>query len=194
MLSETDWDANLHSENIDQSYQEFMTTLTKALDTHAPITKTTIPFKQVIRQPWMTSGLIKCSRKCDRLYAKSIGKGQNTESCQNFTRYRNVYNSIKRKAKAKYFTDILQNYANDIRKTWRVLNSITGRKNYKSTISDSFFLLTRKLLLMVLVHTLQMSVDNLLMPFPKQISNRHTTQSAHITCTHCTYFTLIRTK
>ena len=87
----------------------------------------------------MTSGLIKCSRKCDRLYAKSIGKGQNTESCQNFTRYRNVYNSIKRKANAKYFTDLLQNYANDIRKTWRVLNSITGRKNDKSTISDSYF-------------------------------------------------------
>ena len=138
LLSETDWDANLHSENIDQSYQDFIATLTKALDTHAPITKTTIPFKQVIRQPWMTSGLIKCSRKCDRLYAKSIGKGQNTDSCQNFTRYRNVYNSIKRKAKAKYFTDLLQNYANDIRKTWRVLNSITGRKNDKSTISDTF--------------------------------------------------------
>ena len=138
LLSETDWDANLHSENIDQSYQDCMATLTKALDTHAPITKTTIPFKQVIRQPWMTSGLIKCSRKCDRLYAKSIGKGQNTESCQNFTRYRNVYNSIKRKAKAKYFTDLLQNYANDIRKTWRVLNSITWRKNDKSTISDTF--------------------------------------------------------
>ena len=26
----------------------------------------------------------------------------------------NVYNSIKRKAKAKYFTDLLQDYANDI--------------------------------------------------------------------------------
>ena len=115
-----------------------MATLTKALDTHTPITKTTIPFKQVIRQPWMTSGLIKCSRKCDRLYAKFIGKGQNTDSCQNFTRYRNVCNSIKRIAKAKYFTDLLQNYANDIRKTWRVLNSITGRKNDKSTISDTF--------------------------------------------------------
>ena len=32
----------------------------------------------------------------------------------------------------------MQNYANDIRKTWPVLNSITGRKNYKSTISDTF--------------------------------------------------------
>ena len=51
LLSETDWDATLHSENINQSYQDFMATLIKALDTHAPITtitNTTIPYKQVI--------------------------------------------------------------------------------------------------------------------------------------------------
>ena len=148
----------------------------------------------------MTPGLIKCSRKCDRLYAKSIGKGQNTESCQNFTQYRNVYNSIKRKSKAKYLTDLLQNYANDIRKTWRVLNIITGCKNDKSTISDTFIVDGKKETNKETIangfgsYFANVGIDNLLMPFPKQISNRHTTRSAHLTCTHCTYFPLIRTK
>ena len=67
----------------------------------------------------MTSGLIKCSRKCDRLYAKSIGKSHGTDAFQDFL-------------------------ANDIRKTWRVLNSITGPKNDKSTILDTFIVYGKK--------------------------------------------------
>ena len=58
--------------------------------------------------------------------------------------YRNTLNKIKRKAKEEYYKNLIEKYQSDIRKTWRVLNSITGRIHDKSSISDTFIINDKK--------------------------------------------------
>ena len=55
-----------------------------------------------------------------------------------YLRYRNTYNIIKRQTKYTRYENLLNRYQNDIRKTWRVLNNITGRSHDTTTISDTF--------------------------------------------------------
>ena len=54
--------------------------------------------------------------------------------------FRNLHNIVKRQAKSHSYEQLLQKYSTDIRKTWKVLNSIIGRTNDKSCISDTFIL------------------------------------------------------
>ena len=87
----------------------------------------------------MTTGLIKSSRKCELLYRNTIGKSRESDAHNKYLRYRNTYNIIKRQTKYTHYEDLLNicRYQNDIRKTWRVLNNITGRSRDKTTISDT---------------------------------------------------------
>ena len=88
----------------------------------------------------MTPGLMKSSRKRNLMYRKTVGKSRDSISYERYLRYRNMYNSTKKHAKHAYYDDLLTRYHNDIRKTWQVLNTITGRKHGKGSISDTFVL------------------------------------------------------
>ena len=85
----------------------------------------------------MTSDLLKSSRKRDILYKKSIGQ---IKSSKEYIKYldRNKLNNFKRHSKNIYYENLLNKYNKDIRKTWQVLNTITGRVHDKSGISDTF--------------------------------------------------------
>ena len=47
-------------------------------------------------------------------------------------------NAIKRRARDSYCGDLLAKYQNDIRKTWKVLNNITGLACTRKSLSDTF--------------------------------------------------------
>ena len=72
------------------------------------------------------------------MYTKSLGKPRNSIQFENYLKFRNLYNVEKRQAKSQYYKQLLQKYSTDILKTWKVLNSIIGRTNDKSCISDTF--------------------------------------------------------
>ena len=86
----------------------------------------------------MTTGLMKSSRKRTLLYRMTIGKDKESNAYKRYIAYRNIYNNIKHKAKEAYYQALLHKYNNDIRKTWKVLNTITGRVSIRSTISETF--------------------------------------------------------
>ncbi len=55
----------------------------------------------------------------------------------NYAKYRNLLNDLK-VAKQSYYSQLLKDYKNDIRKTWGVINALVGKTNDKSSISDIF--------------------------------------------------------
>ena len=59
-----------------------------------------------------------------------------------YVKYRQIFNKLKRIRKKNYYTEIFYKYKNDIRKTWRTLNSISGRSNDKSSLNDTFIINT----------------------------------------------------
>lgn len=134
----TNWNTITRGLNVSDSYDAFTGKLTNLIDEHVPERMSKIPWKAVLREPWMTSGLLKSSSRCNSLYRKTIGLSRDDVAFCRFLNYRNMYNALKRSAKESYYADLLQQYKNDIRKTWNVLNNLVCRRQDKSTISDTF--------------------------------------------------------
>jgi len=124
--------------NIDDAYLNFTQELTNILDKFAPETKISIPASCIIRDPWMSKGLLKSSKTLNKLYKQKLNKDKTHPTHIKYLQYRNMYNKLKRETKLTYYDDLFKKYKNDIRKTWSVLNSLIGRVNDKSTISDTF--------------------------------------------------------
>ena len=86
----------------------------------------------------MSSGLLKSSCTCNTLYRKSVVKSCGHQLTQTYTKYRNSYNQLKRTAKRIYYRNLFNEYKYDARKTWKTINTIIGRTNDKSSITQSF--------------------------------------------------------
>ena len=71
-------------------------------------------------------GLIKYARKRELLYRKTVGKARDSLAYNTYIVYINICNSMKRAAKDSYYENLLKKDQTDVRKTWKVLNSITG--------------------------------------------------------------------
>ena len=84
----------------------------------------TIPAKYVIRENWMTKGLLQSSLNLQTMRKREAGK---TNS--NFYKsYKNLYNRLVRIAKSMHYTALIDRYKGDIAHTWQVLNDITGTR------------------------------------------------------------------
>ncbi len=136
-LTEINW-TYLENMNVNQAYNEFSNKLNNIVEAIAPLQTITIPASHVIRDPWMTSGLINSSRTMNELHKKKLCKDKNHPYYHEYIRYRNYFNKLKQTAKQSYYDNILKRYQYDIRKTWGVINSLIGRSNNKSGINESF--------------------------------------------------------
>ena len=86
----------------------------------------------------MTPGLMKSAKRRSILYRKAVGKARDSTYYIEYVTYRNLFNTIKRRARDSYYGDLLAKYQNDIRKTWKVLNNITGLARKRKSLSDTF--------------------------------------------------------
>ncbi len=138
-LVTTDW-TFLSTLNVEDSFKAFIEKVNLILDKYAPLKTKTIPSKYIIRDKWMTPGLLKSSFVLDKMYKKCIGKSKDSIEHADYVTYRNRYNSLKRFAKKKYYSDMICKFKHDSKKLWATLNDIIGKKNDKSSISDTFII------------------------------------------------------
>ena len=64
----------------------------------------------------MTKGLVKSSQKRDRLYENFL-KNRNPEKELNYKQYKTLFKSLKKKLKKNYYSDIIDSYKYNIKKT-----------------------------------------------------------------------------
>ena len=88
----TQWSngVNLEDMNANEGFEVLHTQLIKILDKVAPEKKITVSTNRVISRPWITKGLIKCSKKQLSLYRDAI-KSQSDQKYQKYTEYRNTF-------------------------------------------------------------------------------------------------------
>ena len=128
----------LNNKNVDDAFVTFTECLQSKINLHAPEkTKTISPYK-IIRNPWITPGLLKSSKTLDKLHKAQLNKPKTHASHIKYTTFKSTYTKLKRKNKNDYYTNLLNNYKNDIRKTWKTLNSIIGRNNGTNNNIDKF--------------------------------------------------------
>ena len=109
------------------------TKLLEYINICAPMKVVRIPAKYVIRENWMTKGLLQSSLNLQKLRKRETGKTNSTF----YKSYRNVYNRLVRIAKSMHYTALIDRYKGDIAHTWQVLNDITG-KRIKSELCVTF--------------------------------------------------------
>ena len=75
-LQHIDWNCLEHS-TTDDAYNTFIQQLNNIMDVCIPKKKVVIPSRFVIRNPWMTKGLVTSSRTSTKLYHKCMKKTKN---------------------------------------------------------------------------------------------------------------------
>jgi hypothetical protein len=104
-LDDTNWDNLLNADTI-QAYENFTSKLNDIVHRHAPEKTVTIQPNFIIREKWMTKGLMKSSRNLNKLYRKCSKKPQTHQSYIHYKTYRNCYNKLKLAAKTIYYSVI----------------------------------------------------------------------------------------
>jgi len=74
ILERYDWTI-LTGLDANSAYNKFLSILTNAIDKIAPERNIKLSPKHIIREPWVTKGVLKSSATLDKLYKKSLNKG-----------------------------------------------------------------------------------------------------------------------
>ena len=129
--SVTELDAN-------SGYNFIVEKVTSVLDAIAPVKSIKIDPSKIAREPWMTVGLIKSSAICDKKFRSSCGLDKDSPKVIQYKLYRNLYNTMKRRAKKEYFINKIEQFRTNAKKMWSILKDITGKNNDKSSCSNTF--------------------------------------------------------
>ena len=120
---------NIHIAKL--AYEQFFNIFQSLYDIAFPI-KTKIMTPLDIQKPWVNDTLIRRIKIRDNLNKLARKKKMNRKV---YTVFRNKVTSELRLAKTKYFEEQFEKYADNIKKTWEVINSvIKSKKNNNSKV------------------------------------------------------------
>ena len=79
----------------------------------------------------MTNGLKKSSKRKQKLYNKFL-KSRSIVDENNYKNYKNLFQKLLKKSKSNHYSNQLNKHKSDSKKTWQIINEITGRKKLSS--------------------------------------------------------------
>ena len=136
-LSSHDW-SGVQSVSVDEAFDTIITTVNQSVQVHCPLKTANISEKNIIREPWMTSGLLKSSKIINKKYRKSLYCDKLSPEYLNLKNKQRIFNKVKSKAKYEYYKEQIDLAKNSSSRTWKILNQLIGKLNDKSGISDQF--------------------------------------------------------
>ena len=123
---EIDWDSYLCNATANESFQLFHNKLLETLDQYVENKTVKLSYKKVIKEPWLTKGIIQANRKQLLLY-KNWLKDKDNIKYERYKQYQKVLRKIKRNCKMNYYQDQCEKYKRDSKKLWQTINNICGR-------------------------------------------------------------------
>ena len=114
-LSEVDW-RNLYSIfKPNDAYEYFLKVFSGIYDLAFPL-KTFSVKRKTLQNAWMTKGLLKSSKRKQKLHEKFVRK-RSPRNENIYKAYKSLFESLKKKSKKNYYTRRLENYQKDIKKS-----------------------------------------------------------------------------
>ena len=105
----------------------------KTIDHFRPENMEKIPAKRVIGQPWLSKGLLKCSKKQLLLYKTALSSKSKIDQ-ERYKHYRNVLKWAKRASHETYYVKRCYELKSNTKKLWSMINNITGKLNDKTCV------------------------------------------------------------
>lgn len=133
-LSAQNWRKVYEAEEVDYAYDSFLQTFLMLYDRCCPIQQSR---KRANRsdKPWLTKGLLNACKKKNFLYKEFI-KNRNKEKEMKYKRYKNKLTDIMRNCKKDYYCKLLDKNKNNIKETWKILNSIIRNQSTSSGLPE----------------------------------------------------------
>lgn len=96
------------------------------------------PNKRIIPiNPWMTPGLLRSRKRKETLALKKLRR-PTLENIENFKKYNNLYNKVRRASMLAHYKNQFKQLSNDIKATWEITREIIGNKKQKAKIPSHF--------------------------------------------------------
>ena len=122
--------------NADKQFDTVHEIILDSLNKYCPIRDRFVSNSKIRRELWVTAGLIISSNKQRKLYQTSIKHGAKPADVANYKNYRNILTKLKRTSKINYYKHKCQEYKNNTKKLWNLINSCIGKHNDKNTVID----------------------------------------------------------
>ena len=131
-LNLASWHEVLNSENANTAFSIFSNIINQIFDETCPVTEVKLKPKELLN-PWMTTSLKKSSKRKQKLYDKFL-KTRSKQDELNYKTYKNLFQKLLKKVKTNYYSSQLKKYKSNTKKTWEIINEVTGRKKLPSDI------------------------------------------------------------
>ena len=122
--------------DAETSFQYFHEKYLAIVDKHAPFQTLTRKQHELELKPWITKGILTSTRVKAKLF-RQFKKSNKPEIYHKFKKYRDMINSLLRKAKKQYYKKYFAEHLNNMKKTWTGINNLLHRQT-KAKISDIF--------------------------------------------------------
>ena len=135
-LKTADWSYLKENADVNESYDIF-------LDKYSSLYNECFPLKEMnkkineCKRPWITKGLLKSITRKNKLYKASL-KNPDMNHINAYKSYKNKLTNTIRLSKNKYYSDMFSSIQGDMKKTWRNINDILGRKKCHVMPNDMY--------------------------------------------------------
>ena len=129
-LKEVNWLDSNHS--CQELYDQLDTEFGKILDDVCPLVPVSTSNRKVIKNPWITSAILKSSNECTKLYKRCLKLGKDSAEYENYCKYRNMLKRVKRQAKIMFFMKRFTCHRSNSSKVWANLNQLLKKSKNKS--------------------------------------------------------------
>ena len=128
------WDSVLASADPQSCLDSFLETFLEIYNLHFPEKLTKFNKNFHGKEKWMTAGLL-ISRRNKFALGSTSAKNPTIANSAAFKKFRNLYNTVVRAAKKRYFDSELKKTQNDLRQNWKILKeAIRANKNKSNTV------------------------------------------------------------
>ena len=126
------WNTLHDSKDVNESFQLFHHHLLSTIDKYTEEKIVKIPFKRILKEPWLTKGIVVANKKQLKLYKEWL-KNKSAISHERYKQYRDTLKRIKRTQKQNFFTNQCDRYKFNSKQLWHIINDMCGRNNDKTT-------------------------------------------------------------
>ena len=135
-LCNYNWTELLNNDSLDANVDTMGQILQLELERCTPVKTRAISHKILRREPWVTPNLKRCIEKNKRLYCSALKKASNSIEDKTYQEYNKNLKKVLRSAKRLYHCDKCEEYKNNTKKLWKIVNEIVGKSNDKSGVVD----------------------------------------------------------
>jgi len=130
-LDKTNWNDVYAEMDVNKGYDSFSNKFNKIYRRCIPSQKHTV---KEFTKPWMTECILNSVKRKNKLYHMFI-KNPTSATRERYKAYRNKLNHVIRISQRKYTQDMLNKYHCDMKKSWKLIDSIIdSRDRYKKLL------------------------------------------------------------